>query len=54
MSLFRKQNSMFVFQNNEDKKFFLDKNLLRNISYEIIKGSGINIDKFCSKSQENL
>ena len=45
----RKQNSMFVFQNNEDKKFFLSKNLLKNTSYKIIKGSGVDIEKFCSK-----
>ena len=50
----RKQNSMFVFQNNEDKKFFLDKNLLKNTSYKIIKGSGVDIEKFCSKKVKKI
>ena len=50
----RKQNSMFVFQNNEDKKFFLSKNLLKNISYKIIKGSGVDIEKFCSKKVKKI
>ena len=50
----RKQNSIFVFQNNEDKKFFLDKNLLRNTSYKIIKGSGVDIEKFCSKKVKKI
>ncbi len=45
----RKKNSTFVFQNNDDRKFFLEKNLLQNIDCKIIKGSGINVNKFKSK-----
>lgn len=50
----RKQNSIFVFQNNEDKAFFLKKKLLRNISYKVIKGSGVDIEKFCSKRVKKI
>ena len=50
----RKQNSIFVFQNNEDKAFFLKKKLLRNTSYKVIKGSGVDIEKFCSKKVKKI
>ena len=50
----RKKNSIFIFQNNEDKKFFSKKKLLKNISYKIIKGSGVNIEKFCSKKVKKV
>ena len=50
----RKKNSIFVFQNNEDKAFFLKKKLLRNTSYKVIKGSGVDIEKFCSKKVKKI
>jgi glycosyltransferase involved in cell wall biosynthesis len=50
----RKKNSIFVFQNNDDKKFFMNKNLLRNIRFKIIKGSGINVNKFRSKKVKKI
>jgi len=50
----RKQNSIFIFQNNEDRKFFLNKNLLKNIKYKIIKGSGVDINKFNSKKVKKV
>ena len=50
----RKKNSIFVFQNNDDKKIFMNKNLLRNVSFKIIKGSGVNVNKFCSKKVKKI
>ena len=50
----RKKNSIFVFQNNDDKKFFMNKNLLRNVNFKIIKGSGVNVNKFCSKKVKKI
>ena len=50
----RKKNSIFVFQNNDDKKFFMKKNLLRNVSFKIIKGSGVNVNKFCGKKVKKI
>ena len=50
----RKKNSIFVFQNNDDKKFFMKKNLLRNVSFKIIKGSGVNVNKFCVKKVKKI
>jgi glycosyltransferase involved in cell wall biosynthesis len=50
----RKKNSIFVFQNNDDKKLFMNKNLLRNVSFKIIKGSGVNVKKFCSKKVKKI
>jgi glycosyltransferase involved in cell wall biosynthesis len=50
----RKKNSIFVFQNNDDKKFFMNKNFLRNVRFKIIKGSGVNVDKFCSKKVKKI
>lgn len=50
----RKQNSIFIFQNNEDRKFFLNKSLLKNIKYKIIKGSGVDINKFNSKKVKKV
>ena len=50
----RKKNSVFVFQNNDDKKFFMNKNLLRNVDFKIIKGSGVNVNKFCGKKVKKI
>jgi len=50
----RKKNSIFVFQNNDDKKFFMNKNFLRNVRFKIIKGSGVNVNKFCSKKVKKI
>ncbi len=46
----RKKNSIYVFQNNDDKQVFERNNLLKGIKYEIIKGSGVNTKKFKKKN----
>ena len=45
----RKKNSIYVFQNNDDKDVFEQNKLLRGIKYEIIKGSGVNTKIFKKK-----
>ena len=41
-----------IFQNSDDRDFFLDKNLIRNNQSNLILSSGVNLEKFkCSDNQ---
>ncbi|HEA22217.1 hypothetical protein LCGC14_1066970 [marine sediment metagenome] len=41
------ENKMVIFQNQDDRKLFLDKNITKtNQKTEVVDGSGINLDRF--------
>ncbi|MBI9043079.1 MAG: glycosyltransferase family 4 protein [Anaerolineaceae bacterium] len=42
------RNTQVVFQNDDDKKLFIDKDLILEKNTSVIKGSGVDIDKFYS------
>lgn len=41
-----KRNSHFIFQNEDDANIILGKGRVKNSSYSLIKGSGINVSKY--------
>ena len=45
----RKKNSLFIFQNNSDENFFLKNGLACSSNSKIIRGSGVDTNKFISK-----
>ena len=42
----KNQNTTYIFQNNDDKKIFKEQNIITNLNFKIIPGSGINVKKF--------
>ena len=42
----RKRNTVFIFQNKDDKKVFEEKKIIKNSKTHIIMGSGVDIKKF--------
>ena len=48
------KNSIFIFQNQDDLKFFLKKKILNSLPYKIIRGSGVDIKKFKKKKTKKI
>ncbi len=46
------KNSLSIFQNNDDLRLFLDKKLVDKTKTVLIKGCGVDIDKFSPKENE--
>tara|TARA_B100000902_G_scaffold390201_1_gene438722 strand:- start:302 stop:1492 length:1191 start_codon:yes stop_codon:yes gene_type:complete len=52
--LAKKDNSLFVFQNHDDKKLFLDHIVLKEKQTTIIPGMGVDLKKFKFQQRESI
>ncbi len=46
-----RQNSMNIFHNNDDRNYFLEKGMINKANSVVIKGSGVDLNKFVFKPE---
>lgn len=54
LKIFTKKTYKYIFQNNDDKKEFINANIINDDQVYFIKGSGVDLQQFAYRSEDNI